>query len=608
MRINSCAFGLNFAKALPSNLKKDYKNTVKEAKGLLGIQDGLSLLKIHSGSMPQQDTFDTGIGKLNSAPAMDFIEKMTFYTDTNAVKEFPMGQTTMHFDQFYCPYLKTAVTLGEENINLLNLVNDKETYGDILSEDDIKYLNLNLGSKMIIYENELGFDEDYPVLKALRRAFDNFTNDGNIPNKLKEEYEEFKKQPLVQDTYARLAIYPYVHQKEPDLFRGFEQSPEKQEKFEKYKNEFKDEIEFFKFRQFLAKKEHDSAKEKINAMGVDLFGDCLIGFSEQEVWAHPDAFYKDACIGNYDWGLPALDFEHILEPDSEAHKVFDDKISFFLNNYDGIRFDVGWCYANAKVGTINQEEFRFDMGHKLFDFIEERAKEIKGDDYNTKKLIYEMDGFDHLYKWSDDAPPEISPNVKGIVNVLTTEWQHKDWGSPKFHLSHGLNEDELIMGTNNHDGSNLLNFARTNHNDNTRRTNENVLAKLFKMKPDDLKDVKTFIKAKFAQLFTIKNQFLFQNDVLGTSRDMDNQTSDPENYRTRIDKDFERRYHYELQNGTAFNLAESLKMAMEAKKLDKEYPDTYEKIAYYSDYLKQKGALTEEEANSELNKFNKSQT
>ena len=60
-----------------------------------------------------------------------------------------------------------------------------------------------------------------------------------------------------------------------------------------------------------------------------------------------------------------------------------------------------------------------------------------------------------------------------------------------------------------------------------------------------------------------------------------------------------REYHLGLQEGTAFNLPESLKLAMEAKGLDKTNAEIYSKIAHYGNYLKEKGALTEKEANME---------
>ncbi len=78
MKINLNTFGTSFQKALPTSLKEDYKKTVREAKEALGIEDGLSILKIHSASMPKQDVFDTGIGKLNSDTALILLIKLHF--------------------------------------------------------------------------------------------------------------------------------------------------------------------------------------------------------------------------------------------------------------------------------------------------------------------------------------------------------------------------------------------------------------------------------------------------------------------------------------------------------------------------------------------------
>ena len=242
---------LNFGKALPTCKKASYTKTIKQAKNVLGIASGLSLLKIHSASMPYQDEFDTGVGKLNSQPAIDFIKNMTFYTDTNAVKVFPAGQMTKHYGRYYCPYLKTAVTFGEENINLLNIVKDGRTYGKILAQKDIiKFKDDEKSQNWINYENELMYDENYPILKPLKIAYENFKK-GLGPKNLTQEFEKYKQKEIVYDKYARLALYPFLKDKEPDLFVNFANSPEKQAKYDDYKKIYKDEIEFFQFRQFL---------------------------------------------------------------------------------------------------------------------------------------------------------------------------------------------------------------------------------------------------------------------------------------------------------------------------------------------------------------------
>ena len=596
---------VNFHAALPTAKKADFAATIRSAKKVLGLDNGLSLLKIHSCSMPYIKKFDSGIGKLNSDEAINFIRFMTFYTGANAIKEFPAGQTTKNWGHFYCPYLKTAITFGEENINLANIVENKRYYGNILDKDDIKILEDDKKNPYAInYENELGTDENYPILKPLRTAFNNYKQ-GFSSWRFKEDFEKYKELPLVRDIYPRLAIYPFVHEKEKTLFINIENSEKKQKKFEEYKKKYSDEIEFFQFRQFLALREHQEAKEKINANGTGLFGDCLIGFSKQEVWAQPEAFEKEACIGEFGWGLPALKFREILKYGTEANKVFDSKLKFFLENYDGIRFDVGWCYAIAKIGKQGEEPKNINLRRDLIDYIEKRAKEVKGKDFDTHNLIYEMDGFGKMFTgWEKNKPKRI-PNIKNIVSVLTTEYQHQNnagWGYPEFFKKAGLSEDELIIGTNNHDGANLRALSEGTRPEYLQRIKDSIpiLSKTLKLPKSLLEDAREFVKAKFAQIYTVKNQFLFFVDVLGSDCEMDSQNVYTGNYRFRVNEDFERQYHTALQQGFGFNLPETLKTAMRAKNLHKENIELYEKLDEYGKYLRKSGAKTEAEANLQI--------
>lgn len=595
--------GVSYKAALPTGRKADFIATVNSAKQILGIDKGLSILKIHSGSLPVLPNYDTGIGKLNSKIGMDFIKLMALYTGVNAIKEFPFGQSAKTYGHYYGPYNKTSLTIGEENINLINIIENKKYYGDILTYYDRRELESDRKNPYAIsYEIELGTNDNYPIRKPLRIAYKNYKN-GLSTKQFKEDFDEFKKQSIVQNTYSRLALYPFIHEYEPALFDGFDKYPIKQKKFEQYKKQYEEEIDFFNFCQFLANKEHSDAKNKINKMGIDLFGDCLIGFAPQEVWAHSDAFMKNTSIGNADWGLPALKFNEILNPDSEAHKVFNDKVSFFLKHYDGIRFDVGWCYAIAKVHTKDIGTQEVDLRHNLYDFIEKRAKEIKGNDFDTHKLIYETIGFDKMFTGWEDDKPEAGYHVKGIVNVVTTGHEHAKktgWGTPEFYQKTGLTQDEFIIGTNNHDGANLRALSEGTKPEYVERVNDAVpiLSKLFRIPAQRLKDNPSkFIKAKFAQLFTVKNQFLYFVDVLGSREDMDCQNSYTGNFRFRIDENFERQYHNALQQGFGFNLPEALSMVMKSKNLDKTHPDIYSKLTKYAGYLRKIGPKTEAEAN-----------
>ncbi len=596
--------GLSFGKALPACKKQGFAKTLNDAKKVLGINNGLSLLKLDSAAFPQTADKDTGIGKLNSQKALDCIKFLTFYTGTKAAKIFPFGQQTKIQDNYYCPYNKTAMTIGEESINLFNLT-DKNKYGNILTEEDIKPFVINKEQAEINFENELGTNENYLILKPLKTAFENFKKHLSKPE-LEIEFENYKKKPIVKENYTRLALYPFLKDIEPDLFINFEKSKKNQTKFKQYQEQFKNEIEFFKFRQFIAEKEHFDAKRKINAEGIKLFGDCLIGFSKQEVWAYPDAF-----SGSVGWDLPALkakellNKKHFLFKQSTANKMFNDKITFYLEHFDGIRFDVGWWYAIARIEKDNIVT-EYDFKHRVFDYIEKQAKKIKGRNFDKKNLIYEMDGFPHLFYWNKKpiAPLE---NIKNIVNVLTTEYEHRrnefeidGWGYPAFFKHNGLSEDELIIGTNNHDGENLRILAEAPENETKRKNSIPVLSYVLRIPRKQLEDSKEFIKAKFAELYTTKNQFLFFVDVLGADKNIDDQTTNSKNFRFRIDRDFETQYHTALQEGRGFNIMEALGTVLKSRRLNEEHPDLYKDVLYFANYLRQPGAKTEADANKEF--------
>ena len=57
------------------------------------------------------------------------------------------------------------------------------------------------------------------------------------------------------------------------------------------------------------------------------------------------------------------------------------------------------------------------MKRSLYNYIEKRAKDIKGEDFNTRKLIYEMDGFIKMYTgWEMNNPKPIA-NIKNMTII-----------------------------------------------------------------------------------------------------------------------------------------------------------------------------------------------
>jgi len=79
----------------------------------------------------------------------------------------------MLHDHFDCPYSKTAVTFGKENINLSNVVDNKGYYGHIFNNEDIKDFvdeDNKINPCAINYEKELCSEGNYPILKPLKNG------------------------------------------------------------------------------------------------------------------------------------------------------------------------------------------------------------------------------------------------------------------------------------------------------------------------------------------------------------------------------------------------------------------------------------------------------
>lgn len=603
MNISKIDTRISFRRALTTKEEQDFRKTTSEAKKVLQIDDGISLFKVFQYGLPQGNE-NTGIGKLNSDEAMEYLKFMKLYTGANSVKIFPLGQfpTDLRSPHYYCPYERGGTTIGEDNINLFKLKD--ENYGNLLSEKELKE-NCVLSKKQtsVDFENEL--DKRGNINRLLKIAYKNL-NEKQDPSTLalKEEFEEFKKNQK-NDSLDRLGLAPFIKTKDRNLFKDFATSKEKQERFEVYKKQYEKEIDFYKFGKFLALKNLKEAKENLNNEGLELFGDCPIGFNEEELIAYNDAFYPE----NYStgWNFRAPKFDELKDENSEVYKLLSNKFGFYMENFDGIRFDVGWLYISPRLFK-DDEPIKIDVGNDVTDFIENLAKKIKGDDYDTSKLLYECDaGADdfQMFDWEEE-PPKVLDKMKGKTAVLTTVYENADgygWGNPQFLDNSGM--ENYIIGTNNHDSTPLRMLAESKVDDNgktknylhpIKADNKKALKKSLGVDDKFLSDPKNFVKAKFAEIFLAKNQFLFFNDVMGNKKRTDEESSNPKNYRIKISNDYESQYHSALQDNRGFNLAQSLKMALKAKKLDKTNPALYRKLDEYSKILSQKGVKTKEEA------------
>ena len=206
-----------FGRALTLSEEKDFNKVTDEAMQSLGIDEGMHIFKIFQTALPNEQGQDLGVGKLNSSSAIDYLKFNAFYTGANIVKIYPAGQipSKLRFENYYCPYERSATVIGEDNINFFKLTTEK--YGCLLTDADISSYVVSENSSYVDYENEL--DEKRGVIFSLiSKAYENMQKlDTSEKVAIKNEFDEFKDSNT-SDTMDRLAIAPFVREIDSELF------------------------------------------------------------------------------------------------------------------------------------------------------------------------------------------------------------------------------------------------------------------------------------------------------------------------------------------------------------------------------------------------------
>lgn len=658
---NSLNHAPRFGDAYSTKQETAFQKLQDDIKKDQGYQGGYTLSKFYAPALPTDKEHDTGIGKLTSKEAREYYKFTKVYAGANANKFSPIGQMTDKSEfsgegHYAGAYNRSSLSIGEDNINLFDLASEK--YGNIISEEDAyKVVNQHNGllrrmadkigtivHKLIDFETTLGWanQENYPVNSVLQKAFDNFKNDEN-PNpelvELRKEFEQFKnqKEPVdYDDIYTRLALFPHLKNwphSEVNFFVGFDSDPkiraEKMPQYETYKEQYKDEIEFYKFKQFLGHKTIQDAKKIANEEGIEFFGDCPIGFSWPERQMFPDAFIPGAEVG---WGHPALKYYDIANNEnSAAHKLFRAKVAHHLNIFDGIRFDVGWQYMNPKIEYRSQHRVEHqDMGNKITDLIETIAWEIKGDNFDKKKLVYEADAeYDDFGIQKGENIQKVQ-RMKGLI-VLSTEEENNDnanigYGNAAYYKENlGYLDDNIMLGMATHDKDGTYACA---FNQGKMEEQTGALMRVFKLRNEDgvqdgwrlLKGENTnspdhlrkYMTARLAELTTVKNKFIQLYDLLGIKDKIDYHTGGDiekhgrenvlKDYKTRLDEDYISQYHKRIQNGEIGTMIGAQKFRMEHDGTKERNPDLYERVQKFDAYLRHPGKIyTREQADNSKN-------
>ena len=479
----------------------------------------------------------------------------------------------------YCAYSGTALSLGNHQIAPELLTT--EEFGRILKPEEYQKIvqaNVKPDKDTIAnYDNVMSYQgEQNKMLKVAHERF--LALDENSP--LKQKYNHY-----IQENSYWL-----------DIPRSFEKDQE-----------------FFRFRQFLADEHLRIGKEALNKEGVILCGDCLIGFSADEIAAYPKALKQDYFIGDRTWDLRALDYDALQDPTSDAAKLLKTKVQLFAKRYDMIRFDVGWAYLNPRMtNEAGNHTYQQYLGDKVLKFIEDSVREVKGEDFDLRNLIYEFEGGD-IFKPNS---PELMDEVKQRTKIFGSTHMHERdgdlWGSNDAFIRRSWDPDYFVVGVGNHDPQPLRQIAHnmpdTSMEDLRPHKYDAIppLSRILGIPEHILADPIEFAKAKWAEPMMARHNEMFYMDVLGREERFDMQNlncvNDParnlsahRNYAYKIPADYKSAYHSAVEEGYGFNIMDSLEKIFKVKKLNESHPELFAKIVKFKDILLEKSAEIIEE-------------
>ena len=345
--------------------KKNNTKAVKEALHVLG-KENLALI-IHGSSFPAKSGEDTGFGSFNSTAGHELISYISGVF--NALQLGPAGKTKSSDSSPYCGTIFSGNPLF---IDLKQLTQKK--WGNILSEKTFEEVvsnnpKQNSGRTSYSYIHKAQTD-------ALKEAWKNF----KTSKLLKKEFEKFKKENVYwlenDSLYEALSIengndYWYIWNNETDKNllnpKNDEEKKAYAKRIKEISTKYEDEIEFYKFCQFVLEKQNEETKKFALKNGIKMIADRQVAFSDRDAWAYqslfmpgwylgcpPDYFSKDGQA----WGFPVMDPEKMFNSDGSLGQggILMKNLykKMFKENPGGVRIDhiVGlidpWVYKAGK--------------------------------------------------------------------------------------------------------------------------------------------------------------------------------------------------------------------------------------------------------------------
>ena len=635
MHINPNVCHLNFGRAFTTEEKKAYSRLLKDAKDELKIKDTSAI--VFDFNVPSEKGYNTGVGTTFSESMQKFTSFVQSMTGISSIQVQPQGKISIGNTS---PYSGTNYAYGEHIVDLKKLTTPE--YASILDEQElVEYAAREWPNGKKIINNEYranyGALMYYPFLKT---AFDNFVEKVNVGDeqalRLNSEFQEFKqnnatwlqKENLYEVLSEENETTNFYKWPESDrrLFDKEYPANIREKRISELESDNAERIEVENFIQFIADRQQKESRKGLNSQNIQLYGDCLIGFSQSEMWGNPTCFRENLYYGGPDpncpetngiqtWGLPALDYTKLgecsedgdLSKLGEVGKFLYDKYSLFFNRYDGIRMDAAWQFVTPFIYQAvngNYEEFKLpEINFTIFNIMKAAANDTLGDKFdeqNPDNIMLELVGM--------SAGKSREMTLNKYPHLYTTAYAEYD-ETPKKFLEKGYQDGKFYVGIGCHDNDSLVNLAKDTykrdlHTQGMKRDYGLDTSKLgfdseeYKKQDNEAKIQEDFRTAKFGEIFTSAKQFFTLPDMFGMEERINiSGKASKDNWTIRIPTDYEKFYFSQLSNGFGLNLPKALATAMGMKHSNNQA--LIDKCNEAAEILRQKGPMTEEEANIE---------
>lgn len=608
MKISAMNTAVAFGRALSTREQKEFAQLQKEARKTLNLDK--TTATIFDFSVPSSKK-DTGIGTSFSKDAQDIAGLLKVMCGVNSIQLQPQGEISNYVRS---PYSGTGFSLGAHIIDLTKL--QDESYADLLSDKDLNspYMTRVKDHDKVDYNNVFAPDGQKAMLQTAFKRFSKL----EASHPLKKEYEAFKKENtywLEKDALFEAAavangsgdMRTWSH-RDQNVFATKQGDTQRIAELKAIKDDKGiNVVDFNEFVQFIADKQQKESKQKFNAQGIDIFGDCQIGFSQKDYWAHKSAFYPtqefgcDIGEGNYSCWSPAIDFDKI---NGDAGELLYNKFNLFFKRYNGVRIDAAWqlikpliCEPlkhngkdvfDANGNKLGQKlNHQPDMGGRIINDIVLKAADNNG--VSRDKVFLELLGGN-----SYDSLDAVKHSGATLIHI--TKYGSDSWGRVKYYESYGDNKyqnmhpGDYTIGPGTHDNESLIEQV------DSAKDRASYLAKDLHLNHQELMhSPESLSKAIWAELFTTKNQFATLPDILGSEKRINMPNTTDGNWSYRASRDYERQYFENLAQGKGLNLADALAKAIKAKHNghSTKLTDKLEEFAYI---LRQQGPMTTKEA------------